>query len=114
MLTPGQRGDAPTFPALLAGVPAACPVESAAADKAYDSDLIRAALAAEGIEAVIPSLACRKAAIPHDEVKYRERNRVERYFGKLKQFRRVATRYDKLAGTFAAFVHIASVFILIR
>jgi transposase len=114
VLTPGQRGDAPIFPELLDAVPAACPVEAAVADKAYDSDAIRATLAAREIEAVIPALACRKEPIPHDPVKYRERNRVERLIGKLKQFRGIATRYDKLAETFLAFIHLAAALIMIR
>lgn len=87
---------------------------SLAADKAYDSDRIRASLAEKGIEAVIPSLKCRKEEIPHDKAKYRERNRVERLFGKLKQFRRIATRYEKLGKTFLAFIHLTAAFIMIR
>jgi transposase len=71
-------------------------VDAAAADKSYDSDAIRADLKAQGIEPAISPLACRKEAIPYVKTKYRQRNRVERLFNKLKQFRRVATRYDKL------------------
>lgn len=81
---------------------------------AADSDAIRARLAARGIEALIPSLACRKEPITHDPIKVRERNRVERPIGKLKQFRGIATRYDKLAGTFLAFIHLAAALIVIR
>jgi transposase len=114
VLTPGQRGDAPTFPEVLAAVPESCPVEAAVADKAYDSDAIRGALAARGIEAVIPSLACRKRPIPHDAATYKRRNEVERLFSKLKQFRRVATRYDKLAETFLAFIHLTAALIMTR
>jgi len=95
-------------------VPAACRPTSVAADRAYDSDAIRALLAGRGIEAVIPSLGCRKAPIPHDVAKYRGRNRVERLFGRLKQFRGVATRYDKLACTFLALVHLTAAFMAIR
>ena len=102
------------FPTLLAGVPAACPVESVSADKGYDSDEIRRLLKQKGVESVIPSLSCRKVKIAHDEVKYRQRNRVERLFGKLKKFRRVATRYEKLGATFLAFVQLTAAFILIR
>ena len=114
ILTPGQAGDAPRFAAVLDAVPAACPVESVAADKAYDSDAIRGLLAGRGVEAVIPSLACRKEPIPHDAEKYRRRNRVERLFRRLKQFRAVATRYDKLACPYLAFIHLTSAFIMMR
>ncbi len=112
MLTPGQAGDAPRFAGLLGAVPGACPVGSVAADKAYDSDAIRALLAARGAEAVIPSLACRKEPIEHDAAKYRERNRVEWLFNRLKQFRAVATRYDKLACTFLALIHLTAAFVM--
>jgi transposase len=112
-LTPGQCGDAPRFPEVLAAVPEACPVEAAAADKAFDSDAIRKALADRGIEAVIPPLACRKEPIAYDAEKYRQRNKVERLINRVKQFRGIATRYDKLARTFLAFIHLAFAFIMI-
>jgi transposase len=114
VLTPGQTGDAPTFPAVRDAVPAACQPKSAAADKAYDSDAIRADLAKEGIEAVIPSLGCRKEPIPYDRKKYRERNRVERLVNRLKQFRRIATRYEKLSATFLALIHLTAALIMIK
>jgi transposase len=114
VLTPGQAGDAPTYPELIAAVPEECPVDTGAGDKGYDSDAIRADLKARGIEPVIPSLACRKEAIPYDKVAYRQRNRVERFFSKLKQFRRVATRYDKLDETFLGFIHLTAALISIR
>ena len=114
MLTPGQRGDAPTFPDLKAAVPEECPFEAAVADKAYDSDDIRGPLAADEIEAVIPPLACRKEPIPFDRGKYKRRNKVERLVNRLKQFRRIATRYDKLDGTFLAFIHLAAALIMIK
>jgi len=95
-------------------VPDACPVDTAVADKAFDSDAIRADLKRRGIKAVIPSLACRKKAIRYNKKAYRGRNRVERLFSKLKQFRRVATRYDKLDDSFLAFIHLASALIMIR
>jgi transposase len=114
VLTPGQAGDAPQYPALIAGVPEACPVQAAAADKSYDSDAIRADLKRRGIAPVIPPLACRKEAIPYDKTTYRQRNKVERLFNRLKQFRRVATRYDKLDETFLAFIHLTAALITIR
>ena len=114
VLTPGQSGDAPTCPALLDAVPDECPVKAAVADKAFDSDAIRADLGRRGIEAVIPPLACRNEPIPYDERAYRGRHTVERLFSKLKQFRRIATRYDKLDETFLAFIHLASALIMTR
>jgi transposase len=114
VLTPGQAGDAPTCPGLIAAVPEGCPVDAAAADKGYDSDAIRADLKERGIEPVIPSLACRNRAIAYDKKTYRQRNRVERLFHELKQFRRVATRYDKLDLSFLAFIHLTAASVMIR
>lgn len=95
-------------------MPGARPVAAAVADRAYDSDAIGAELAERAIEAVIPPPACREEPIPRDAAKYRERNRAERLIGELKQFRGVATRYDKLACRFPAFIHLAAAFIMIR
>lgn len=114
VLTPGQAGDAPTYPELIEAVPEECPADAAAADKAYDSDAIRADLQGRGIEPVIPPLSCRKEAIPYDKKIYRQRNKVERLFNKMKQFRRVATRYDKLDLSFLAFIHLTAALIMIR
>ena len=78
------------------------------ADKAHDTNLLRNLLADKGIEAVIPSIRRRKPLIPHDITTYRNRNLIERMYGRLKDFRRVATRYDKLARNFLAGVMIAA------
>lgn len=102
------------FEALLETLPKDHGIAAVAADKAYDSNDIRGRLAEEGMEAVIPSKANRKETIPHDEEKYKERNKVERFFNKLKWFRRIATRYDKLKCTFDAAVKIVAAFILSR
>jgi transposase len=99
---------------LIEAVPEECPVEAAAGDEGYDSDAIRADLKERGIEPVIPPLACRKEAIAYDKKAYRQRNRVERFFSELKQFRRVATRYDKLDLSFLAFIHLTAALIMIR
>ena len=80
----------------------------------YDSNAIRQFLAVQGIEAVIPPKANRTEAIHHDAQKYKLREKIERFFNKLKQFRRIATRYDKLSRTFLAFVHIVSAWIMLR
>jgi transposase len=78
------------------------------ADKGYDSDDVRSSLLLKGILPVIPPKANRKKPIDCDFVAYRDRNRVERMFNRLKQFRRVATRYDKTALSFRSFLNIAA------
>ena len=87
---------------------AAGPIERLIADKAYDANHLRRWLADRAVEAVIPSIARRKPLIPHDREAYRQRNLIERMFGRLKDFRRVATRYDKLARNFLAGVLLAA------
>ena len=89
-------------------IEAARPVQRLIADKAYDTNSFRNLLAENGIEAVIPSIRRRKPLIPHDSVAYRDRNRVERMWCRLKDFRRVATRYDKLASNYLSGVLIAA------
>ena len=79
------------------------------ADRAYDANALRRLLAERGSEAVIPSTASCTRPIPHDREAYRQRNRIERMFCRLKDFRRVATRYDKLARNYAAAVHLAAI-----
>ena len=90
---------------------AAGPIARLTADKAYDTNKLRRLLAEQGTEAVIPSIARRKPLIPHDRIAYRQRNLIERMFGRLKDFRRIATRYDKLARTFLAGVVLAALII---
>jgi transposase len=70
------------------------------ADKGYDTDALRGFLKAHGIRAVIPGKSNRKRKIRHDKEAYKRRNVVERCFCRLKDFRRIATRYDKLAQNF--------------
>jgi transposase len=78
-------------------IEAAGPIRRLLADKGYDADRLRQLLAQRGAEAVIPSTASRREPIPYDVTAYKDRNRVERMWCRLKDFRRVATRYDKLA-----------------
>ena len=94
-----------TAPALLS---AAGPVKRLLADKAYDTNRLRDLLAQQGTAAVIPSVARRKPLIPYDREAYRQRNLIERMFARLKDFRRIATRYDKLARNFLAGILIAA------
>jgi transposase len=110
ILTPGQSGDVLAAPALLEGFTA----EAVLADKAYDSNALRQIIANLGAEAVIPSNRTRKVIIPHDAAIYRHRNRIERCFNKLKHFRRFATRYDRRAIHFLAFIHLAAAMLWMR
>lgn len=78
------------------------------ADKGYDSDAIREDLVARKVEAAIPMRRCRKVQTPIDGAVYALRNLIERCFNKLKQSRRLATRYDKTTESYLGFVLIAS------
>ena len=78
------------------------------ADKAYDTDAIRADLKQRGIKAVIPPKSNRKTSIRYSKRLYRQRNCIERVFGHLKINRAIATRYDQLAETFLRMLFLAS------
>jgi putative transposase len=95
-------------------LPALPELAAAVMDKAYDSDAIRQVLHNQGVEAVIPSKTTRRAAIPYDQEQYKRRQKVERFFNKLKHFRRIAPRYDKLSRTFLAFIHLVATWMMIR
>jgi len=76
------------------------------ADKAYDSNALRDLIGHLGAKPVIPCNPTRKRLIPYDFTVYKLRNRIERCFNKLKHFRRIATRYDRRAAYFLAFIHL--------
>jgi transposase len=78
------------------------------ADKGYDGDDVRSGLLMKGILPVIPPRANRKEPIVCDFRAYRDRNRIERMFNRLKQSRRIATRYDKTATSFLGFLNLAA------
>ena len=99
MLSPGNINDIAIAPALLA---AAGPIKGLIADKAYDANSLRQLLADQRAKAVIPSTTSRSQPIPYSKRLYRQRNLIERMFARLKDFRRIATRYDKLARNFLA------------
>ena len=84
------------------------------ADKGYDSDPLRELLAAQQVEVVIPFRRYRKQPRAYDRIRYRERNIVERFINKIKWYRRIFTRYDKLARRFMAFLHFASALIWLK
>ena len=95
---------------LIAGVRATAVI----GDRAYDADRLHDAVLESGAEPVIPPRRHRRSPHAYDKVLYEERNRIERFFNKLKQFRRVATRYDKLLANFLGFVKLAALAILLR
>jgi transposase len=110
ILTPGQASDMSQAQALIEG----SPVEVVIADKGYDSRAVVEAIEAKGAEAVIPSLKNRAQPRDYDRDRYKDRNLAERFWFKAKQSRRVATRYEKTARNFLAFIHVASILILLR
>ena len=79
------------------------------ADRGYNSDQIRETLRERGAASVIPTRRSRKVRIPVDGHIYALRNRIERCFNKLKNSRRLATRYDKTAASYLGFVQIATI-----
>jgi transposase len=79
------------------------------ADKGYDADYVVDAAKAMGAEVVIPARSMRKNPRTIDKDLYKERNHIERLFNKIKHFRRVATRYDKTASAYLAFVLLAGI-----
>ena len=105
ILTAGASHDVRQAPALIAGQIFDCVV----ADTAYDSDPLRAEILAQGGIAVIRPRRNRLEERPYDEDVYKLRNVIERFFHRLKQFRRVATRYDKYAVRYLGFVYFAAI-----
>ena len=109
-LTAGQKGDAPQAAALMEGLPA----EVVMADTAYDSDALRQAIADKGATAVIPNNPSRTFKHPLDKHLYAQCHLVECCFSKLKQFRRVATRFEKTARNYRAVVTLAAIVLWLR
>ena len=106
-LTPGQASDLGQAAPLLDEVDP----KAFLADKAYDADALIEALEARAITPVIPSKANRLIKRETDFALYCERNLIERFFNKLKEFRAIATRYDKLASTFLSAVKLVAAMI---
>jgi putative transposase len=84
------------------------------ADKGYDSQSIIDAIESKGAEPVIPPRTHRKTKREFDHHIYKERNAIERMFNKIKQFRRVSSRYDKLATSFLSFLHVAAIAVWLK
>jgi transposase len=109
-LTAGQKGDAPQAAVLIEGLSA----EVVMADTAYDADTLREAIAAKNAVAVIPNNPSRSVKHPLDKALYAQRHLVECCFSKLKQFRRVATRFEKTARNYRAVVTLAAIVLWLR
>ena len=110
VLLPGQRHDTVGVPPLIEGVA----FGALLGDKAFDVDWIRADLDARGAAAVIPPRVNRKTIISFDRDMYRWRHLIENTFAKLKEFRAVATRYDKTDTSYAAIIQLAAAIIAAR
>lgn len=110
ILTAGQKGDAPQAGSLVEGMPA----EVVMADAAYDSDMFRQVITDKGALAVIPNNPSRARKYPLDKHLYAQRHLVECCFSRLKQFRRVATRFEKTAQNYRAVVTLAAIVLWLR
>jgi transposase len=107
ILTAGARHDVTQAPVLIAGY--TC--DTVIADAAYDSDAFRAEIVDQGSVPVIRPRKNRLEDRPYDKDLYKLRNVIERFFHRLKQYRRVATRYDKYARRYLGFVYVAAILI---
>ena len=105
LLTEGQTSDYKGAALMLDALPRATEL---IADRGYDADWFRNALAERGTAACIPSKSNRNIVIPHDAVLYRQRHKIEIMFGRLKDWRRIHTRYDRCAHTFFSAICIAA------
>ena len=105
MLTRGNAADSPVASQLLAGLKGA---RYLLADKGYDANALRKRLRQSAIVPVIPGRSNRKRVIRYDKLRYKSRHLIENAFCRLKDFRRVATRYDKLARNFLSAVALAT------
>jgi transposase len=107
ILSAGQIADIDCAPLLIKNLPS----QAVVADKGYDANHFVATIETAGAVPVIPPRSNRLTPREFDRHLYRARNLIERFFARIKQFRRIATRYDKLARSFLSFVHLACTFI---
>ena len=108
LLSEGQMSDYKGAALMIDALPKA---QVLLGDRGYDADWFRKALTARGIVPCIPSRANRRIKIDHDKNLYRQRHKVENMFGRLKDWRRIHTRYDRCAHTFMSAICIAATFI---
>jgi transposase len=114
-VVPGQAGDAPLFVPMLDRTLERVAVDEAVGDKAFDGDDLRCECVERDVNPNIPLKSNRDPeSWAWDKEGYKERNRVERLLGKAKQFRRVATRYEKLKVTYLGLLHLTLGFIRLR
>jgi len=110
ILTPGQRHDITQAPALVEGYD----YDAALADRSYDSDDFLLLIAARGAVAVIPPRANRTETREYDEYAYRERHLIECFINKIKHYRRIFSRFDKLDSRYFGFLCFVSALIWLR
>ena len=108
LLAEGQMSDHRGAALMLDALPGA---RVLIGDRGYDRRALRDTLAARGTDACMPSTRSRKIPIPHDPALYRRRHRIENLFARLKDWRCIATRYDRCAHTFMAAITIAAIMI---
>lgn len=114
-VVPGQASDAPLLVPMLERTLERIEVDEIVGDKGFDGDQLRCDCLNRNVNPNIPLRANRDPDLwALDPVSYRERNRVERLFGKAKQFRRIATRYEKLKVTYLGLLHLVLGFIRLR
>lgn len=110
ILGPGQQNDMAPACDLIRGIPA----RQVLADRAYDADSLCDLVREQGGEPVIPPRRHRKIARHYDRIAYKQRWGIEGFFAKLKQWRRIATRYDKIAANFLGFIKLASIMLWLK
>ena len=113
VLTGGEVADVKGFDPLFYQLPETDKIKNGIMDKSYDSDAIRETLALNEIVAVIPPKKNRTKEIDFDKQLYKLRNKIERFINRMKQFRRIATRYEKLAETYLVFIYIVAVYVIL-
>ena len=105
LLSEGQMSDYKGAALMIGALP---PAKTMLGDRGYDADWFRNDLMKRGITPCIPSKTNRKVQIPHDKELYRKRHKIENMFGRLKDWRRIHTRYDRCAHTFFSAITIAA------
>ncbi len=110
LITPGQRNDITQAEVLIDGFE----TEAVLADKGYDSNDLVEQIAEAGAAVVIPPKKNRVEARCYDANLYADRNKIERFFNRLKQYRRVATRYEKTGRNYLSMVFLSSTLISLR
>lgn len=108
-LSPGSAHDAPEGRRLLSGIERFEEQKYLLMDRAYEGDDTREAAVSKGFQPVVPPKQNRKQPWEYDKERYKQRNEIERYFLRLKRFRRIFTRYDKLDALFAGFIFFAMI-----